>query len=565
MTCYIPVDLRDGGKQPGQRKAMRGVMIGYEDGTDAYRVWDLQDKIVRRVSFAFTIAHEGYYPFRDKVNWTVEMKADPKNFWPDGMLNAEAALPGEAKDAIPEVISESPHDEALDEKHVDEPEPELRRSTREHRLPAKYRETVLVSTSVGEEATYDSSGTNDSDSETEENMQAMRATLLQPVDTASPSRNKDKPSTVPPPSSYKEAMRSPWAAEYKQALQVELEGHTQNGTWEVVKRSEVPKGRNILKGKWVFDDKRDGQGKILKYKARYVAKGFTQKYGEDYTETFAGVVIGKSFRVMLAILNSDPDIVMEHWDVKMAFTQAHLEEELYMELPEGIAHDRKQNVAKLKKSLYGLKQSAHNWQKLMCEVLTAENFNALKADPCVFIKRVGTSWVIVSTHVDDMFVMHNKTGGTCSAQLLRAFQKRVQIENLGPVSWALKTQILRDKANGILKISQARFTADTLDKFYPQFSEKDGKAAPYYDKQANLGEEEINESLKPVMQSQLGALWWLAQISRPDIFLQVHQISKEINRPSVILQKRLKRIFEYLHATRDLGIVYQRSACGSDV
>ena len=78
-----------------------------------------------------------------------------------------------------------------------------------------------------------------------------------------------------------------------------------NATWKLVKRAEVPKGKNILQGKWVFDDKRDENGNLIKYKARFVAKGFTQKYGEDYTETFAGVVIGKSFRIMLSILNSN--------------------------------------------------------------------------------------------------------------------------------------------------------------------------------------------------------------------------------------------------------------------
>ena len=70
VTCYIPAERRVGGKQPGQRKAMHGVMVGYVDGMPAYRVWDLQAKYVRNVSYAFTSAHEGFYPFKDKVNWT---------------------------------------------------------------------------------------------------------------------------------------------------------------------------------------------------------------------------------------------------------------------------------------------------------------------------------------------------------------------------------------------------------------------------------------------------------------------------------------------------------------
>jgi len=77
----------------------------------------------------------------------------------------------------------------------------------------------------------------------------------------------------------------------------------------------VPRGKNILRGKWVFDDKRDERGRLVKYKARFVAKGYTQQYGEDYEDTFAGVVIAKSFRIMLSMLNADATNDMEHWGV----------------------------------------------------------------------------------------------------------------------------------------------------------------------------------------------------------------------------------------------------------
>ena len=97
----------------------------------------------------------------------------------------------------------------------------------------------------------------------------------------------------------------------------------------------VPRKKNILRGKFVFDDKRGEDGRVARFKARFVAMGFTQQFGSDYTETFAAVVITKSFRTMLAILNEDPGHNMEHWDVKMAFTKAPVEEELYMFQPEG--------------------------------------------------------------------------------------------------------------------------------------------------------------------------------------------------------------------------------------
>ena len=134
-----------------------------------------------------------------------------------------------------------------------------------------------------------------------------------------------KPISIPPPKSYKEAMLTPWRKSYFEAAKKEIEGHEKSNTWTLVPRSSMPPGKSIIRGKWVFADKRDEAGQMLKFKARFVAMGFTQKYGEDFSETFAGVVIGKTFRVMLSILVSDPQYEMQHWDVRMAFTQAKLD------------------------------------------------------------------------------------------------------------------------------------------------------------------------------------------------------------------------------------------------
>jgi hypothetical protein len=172
-----------------------------------------------------------------------------------------------------------------------------------------------------------------------------------------------KPVGIPPPATLREARLSPWSPQYKLAMDVEFQGHMKNGTWALVKKASIPFGKNILRGKWVFDDKRGEDGKIIKFKARYVAMGFTQKKGSDFNETFAGVVVGKSFRTMLVILNENKFYEMQHWDVKMAFTQAELKEELFMYQPECFENKDADYVCKLKKSLYGLKQAAKKFFK----------------------------------------------------------------------------------------------------------------------------------------------------------------------------------------------------------
>jgi len=239
-------------------------------------------------------------------------------------------------------------------------------------------------------------------------------------------------------------------------------------------------------------------------------RGFTQQYGEDYADTFAGVVIGKSFRIMLSMLNADEGNEMQHWDVRMAFTQAVLDEELYIEQPEGFEKDKEKYVCKLRKSLYGLKQSAYNWQ-LLTEIMHSQGFYPIKADPCVFSKRASKgAWVVCSTHVDDIFVLCNKAGEVDRDKLFKAFSSRVEIENLGSVSWALQTQILRDARAGVLKISQERFINEILQQHYPMMQAmpdyiRETKKTPYYLKPEVTEDAEPRDDLKREMQSKIGA------------------------------------------------------------
>jgi hypothetical protein len=374
----------------------------------------------------------------------------------------------------------------------------------------------------------------------------------------------DKPVEISPPKTLREARLSPWWPQYLAACKIEYDGHVQNGTWVLVPLSEVPPGKNILRGKWVFDDKRGEDGRVLKFKARFVAMGFTQKYGVDYQETFAGVVIGKSFRIMLAILNEDPTHEMDHWDVKMAFTQAPVDELLFMYPPEGVADPTTfGKVCKLQKSLYGLKQSAKNWQDLTRDIFREQIFFSLLSDPCVYFCRKDEAWCVASTHVDDIFVLYNKPGKALRDLLFLNFKKYVEIQNLGPISWALNTLILRDRQAGVIKISQEAYVTELLQRHAPQLrsstSHQKTPGGDYTPISEDSASDVTDESLKKNFQSQIGGLWWLTGISRPDIYYAVHRCSKLQNRPNKKLGAHLQKIFSYLAGTISLGIIFKRS------
>lgn len=167
------------------------------------------------------------------------------------------------------------------------------------------------------------------------------------------------------PKNRYEAMRHEDWEKFREAEEKELETLMRNGTWKVEDRDRMPKGRKALRTKWVYDIKYDKEGNIIKYKARLVAMGCNQKEGVDYFHTMASVMNIKGFRIALATWNAESDTEMEHWDVTSAFTNAEVEEDIWIAPPEGYQTGAEGKVCKLVKALYGTKQAGNAWQKLV--------------------------------------------------------------------------------------------------------------------------------------------------------------------------------------------------------
>jgi len=166
------------------------------------------------------------------------------------------------------------------------------------------------------------------------------------------------------PDSYTEAVNSVMAPEWNIAIDDELKSITDNATWEIV---NLPRGRTSVKCRWVFRVKRGAEGAVIRYKARLVTKGFTQRYGIDYLEIFAHEVKLSSLRIILA-LAAARNYEINQTDIKTAYLPGKLEEQIYMESPEGLvveesSSSRKRTVCKLLKGLYGLKESGRIWNQ----------------------------------------------------------------------------------------------------------------------------------------------------------------------------------------------------------
>jgi len=193
----------------------------------------------------------------------------------------------------------------------------------------------------------------------------------------------DKPSGIPPPKTLGEARKSAWWDGYRRAITEEITNLEALRCWDVVPKGSVPWGTTILRSKFVFDDKRDSAGKLIRFKARLVAMGYTQVEGIDYDDTFASVMTTKTFRTLLAIWNLDATYAMEHWDIKQAFVNAPLSTTLYVMPVQGFGMDNQ--ILKLNKALYGTKQAAFEWQRFLKSKLVEIGGALHQGRLCIYI------------------------------------------------------------------------------------------------------------------------------------------------------------------------------------
>ena len=210
------------------------------------------------------------------------------------------------------------------------------------------------------------------------------------------------------PRSYQEALHCEESKQWEKAIADELASLEKNGTWELV---ELPPGRKTVGCKWVFKKKLGADGTVERFKARLVAKGFSQQPGLDFQETFAPVAKFSSVRLLLSLAAS-LDLEIHQLDVKTAFLNGVVEEEIYMEQPEGcIAPGNENLVCRLKKSLYGLKQAPRAWNQHFDGFMQSQGFKRCKSESCIyFCKTSAGSIIYLLVYVDDLIIATKDIG-----------------------------------------------------------------------------------------------------------------------------------------------------------
>ena len=359
--------------------------------------------------------------------------------------------------------------------------------------------------------------------------------------------------------------------QYEKAMEEEVLELQANSTWEVIPLSSIPAKTVVLGFKWVFDKKVNQVGNVVRFKARLTAQGFRQRFGIDFFETYAGVVVLRSLRMCLVDYNQNADWIAEHWDFKNAFVQAPLDAKVYMRVPAIVSKLSSVPISSncvllLKKALYGLRQGSREWDRLKSSVMLKAGFQVCSRDPAFFYLRVGSAFCLIPTWVDDFFVFYNEFGRVLRDNVWALFSAVVRkVVNLGPVSWILRTAVEADRERGVLKLHQGSFVAQMLERF--GMAGCVGIDTPAVDcgNDATMEAADLPTTPEAVakvatypIRAVVGCCWWLVSISRPDINNAVHRISKWQNQPSEKLWRWCLRLLRYLKKYPARGLVYRR-------
>ena len=350
---------------------------------------------------------------------------------------------------------------------------------------------------------------------------------------------------------FHEAMQAPDKDEFAKAVVKEVNDHIDHKHWELIPRESVPRGVKILPSVWSMKRKRDIKTqRVYKHKARLNVHGGKQEYGENYFETFSPVVTWFSIRLLLvlAILNS--------WhtrqvDFVLAYPQADIEYDMYMELPHGIKTKHgngKTHVLKLLKNLYGQKQAGRVWNQHLVKRLKAIGFQQSKVDECVFFR----DNVIFIVYVDDgIFASPDKQA---IDKAISELKEHCDIEDQGDITDYLGVNVER-LPNGDFKLSQPHLIRQIVDevKLSKRIAGRQTPAAStkilQRDEKAPSFDQRFN------YRRIVGKLNFLEKSTRPEIAYSTHQIARFCEDPKASHGDAIEHLAKYLRDTADQGII----------
>ncbi|RVW71587.1 Copia protein [Vitis vinifera] len=358
--------------------------------------------------------------------------------------------------------------------------------------------------------------------------------------------------------------RNDWP-KWKEAIQAELNSLTKREVFGPV--VQTPEDVKPVGYKWVFVRKRNENNEIIRYKARLVAQGFSQRPGIDYEETYSPVMDAITFRFLISLAVSE-GLDMRLMDVITAYLYGSMDNDIYMKIPEGFklpdannTKPRSMYSIKLQRSLYGLKQSGRMWYNRLSEYLLKEGYVNNPICPCIFIKKSETGFAIIAVYVDDLNLVGTPEELTRTTNYLK---KEFEMKDLGKTKFCLGLQI-EHFPNGVL-VHQSTYIKKVLKRFY--MDKAHPLSSPMVVRSLDVKKthfrpcEKDEELLGPEVPylNAIGALMYLANCTRPDIAFSVNLLARYSSAPTRRHWNGIKHILRYLRGTTDMGLFYSRES-----
>lgn len=357
------------------------------------------------------------------------------------------------------------------------------------------------------------------------------------------------------PLTYTEAMMGPDSEKWQSAMRSEIDSMGDNQVWNLV---DPPDGVRPIESKWIYKKKRDMDGNVHVYKARLVTKGFRQVQGVDYEETFSPVAMLKSIQIILAIA-AYFDYEIWQMDVKTAFLNGNLDEDVYMIQPEGFVDlTNAGKICKLKKSIYGLKQASRSWNIRFDEAVKGFGFHQNKEESCVYKKESGSSVVFLILYVDDILLIGNDIPLLESVKT--SLKNSFSMKDLGEAAYILGIRIYRDRSKRLIGLSQDTYIDTVLKRFSMEQSKKGflpmSHGMHLSKTQCPSTADEWECMSKVPYASAIGSIMYAMISTCPDVSFALSVASRYQSDPGEKHWTLVKSILKDFRRTKELFLVY---------
>lgn len=355
------------------------------------------------------------------------------------------------------------------------------------------------------------------------------------------------------PTIFQDVLNNKSKDDWLNAMDREISSIEENQTWEIV---DKPVNKQILDTKWVYAFK-DNETGTDKFKARLVVRGFKQdERSFNYEDIYAPVAKMTTIRTLLSV-GVENDFHFHQLDIKTAFLNGKLDDEVYLNAPPGIPLGNNK-VLKLKKALYGLKQASSCWNKTIHDFLEKSGFKRSENDYCLYSKTEDNVNVFLLIYVDDLIV------GSSSLDLVKKVKSELsskfKLKDKQELKYFLGLEIDHNREEGTLKVKQSNYTMKLLKRFnMEKCSISNVPIDPSIVNLNHVNNEQCTKFVDKPYRELIGSLMYLMLGSRPDLCFSINYFSRYQTCYSEQLWNYLKQVLKYLKGTIDYGLIYRKS------